>query len=726
MAPARLLGSLATPFLALSLTAQDPQDPGRPGRPDPQEPRPAQEPAKTARPVVVTATRNPKDPFEVPQSTTTLSGATIVNERQARTAPEALREVPGVSVQKTAHGQGSPKIRGQTGFQTLLLVDGVRINDSTWRSGNVEYWGHLDPFSFERFELVRGPGAVLWGSDAAFGVGQVISKGRDSFAPGVHADGMAVVRGASAEQSFTGHAESNGNADGFGWHLGTSYKWYDDLAAGRDVGVMPVTGNYAQIDLDARFTWQLDAASRLTLAAQGNDLDDVPRTHNTIYNTRWRGLTAGTDLLRQNDHRRQLYYARFDAEDQGGLWDAVSTTLAYKNRYERQERVPANGRLQVDALTVETLGVVLQARKETGAGTWTLGADWYHDWVASDFREFNPDGSLRSRRNRGVVAGDADYDLAGVFVQDEIGLGERFDVTLGVRYTYAAQEARDVDVPGDSVVFDDIDEEYGALTGSARGIYELAPEWRLFGGYAQGFRAPNLSDTTRFDVGRSGEQEVPAQGLDPEYYDTFELGARFDDGRYAFELTPWYTLVRDQILRRRTGNLVNGIPEVSKANVGDGYLYGIEVQASARLTALELDEWTVFGWVDWVHGRIDQYDNQNRLIRDDVANLPPVTGLLGLRWEHPARTTGAEVVCRMAAAIDSDDYTEQERGNPTRIPPDGLPGYAVISLRGWHRLNPHLLASLAIENANDLDYRIMDSGVMEPGTNVVFTMQADF
>ena len=84
----------------------------------------------------------------------------------SRTVPESLREVSGVMVQKTSHGQGSPYMRGFTGFRTLFLVDGIRLNNSVFRDGPNQYASTVDNLSLAGTELIRGPASVLYGSDA--------------------------------------------------------------------------------------------------------------------------------------------------------------------------------------------------------------------------------------------------------------------------------------------------------------------------------------------------------------------------------------------------------------------------------------------------------------------------------------------------------------------------------------------------------------------------------
>ncbi|MBM4062552.1 MAG: hypothetical protein FJ265_15860, partial [Planctomycetes bacterium] len=172
------------------------QDP--PGRPA--------EPARSAL-VVVTATRTAQDPFDAPRSVDVVS-AEQLQRGNYRTLPQALRELPGVLVQETAPGQGSPYLRGFTGYQNVMLIDGIRLNNSTFRSGPNQYWSTIDPLSLDRIEVLKGPASALHGSDAVGGVVQVFTVSPDRYsAAGIAHGGSLFGRYASAEDSVAGRAE---------------------------------------------------------------------------------------------------------------------------------------------------------------------------------------------------------------------------------------------------------------------------------------------------------------------------------------------------------------------------------------------------------------------------------------------------------------------------------------------------------------------------------------
>src|SRR4028119_1514941 len=125
--------------------------------------------------VIITAERKAEKMLVVPYSTETLS-KTNIEDYQSRTTPEALMGVNGVFVQKTNHGGGSPFLRGLTGNQTLLLVDGIRLNNSTFRYGPNQYLNTIDAYTINRIEVAKGTGSVQYGSDALGSVIQVLTK----------------------------------------------------------------------------------------------------------------------------------------------------------------------------------------------------------------------------------------------------------------------------------------------------------------------------------------------------------------------------------------------------------------------------------------------------------------------------------------------------------------------------------------------------------------------
>jgi hemoglobin/transferrin/lactoferrin receptor protein len=162
--------------------------------------------------VVVTATRSEEEAFSLPYSTSVVGGADL-ERRMPRTTPEALRELPSVMLQKTSHGQGSPYLRGFTGFRTLMLIDGIRLNNSTFRDGPNQYWSTVDNYALDRLEVVRGPSSVLYGSDAIGGTVNAIPLSRGAYTNGFDWDARLLYRFASAEDSHIGRAEFSGNID---------------------------------------------------------------------------------------------------------------------------------------------------------------------------------------------------------------------------------------------------------------------------------------------------------------------------------------------------------------------------------------------------------------------------------------------------------------------------------------------------------------------------------
>lgn len=132
-------------------------------------------PAADAADVVVTATRVAQPASEIGQAVTVIDRAEI-ERRQTVVVSDLLATTPGVTVTRngTLGALTGVRIRGAESDQTLVVIDGVRVNDPASTGGGFDF-GNLLASSVERIEVLRGPNSVPWGSQAIGGVVNIIT-----------------------------------------------------------------------------------------------------------------------------------------------------------------------------------------------------------------------------------------------------------------------------------------------------------------------------------------------------------------------------------------------------------------------------------------------------------------------------------------------------------------------------------------------------------------------
>jgi vitamin B12 transporter len=141
--------------------------------------------------IVVTATRSAQPLDETGSSVAVLSGADLATQ-QTLVVSDALAQVPGLAVTR-AGGPGqdtSVFIRGADPGETLVLIDGVRLNDPSTTDGQAVL-GDLFVNDIQRIEVLRGPQSTLYGSDAMGGIVNIITQrgGAQTFAAQLDAEG---------------------------------------------------------------------------------------------------------------------------------------------------------------------------------------------------------------------------------------------------------------------------------------------------------------------------------------------------------------------------------------------------------------------------------------------------------------------------------------------------------------------------------------------------------
>lgn len=671
-------------------------------------------PDATQDDLVVTASRHEAAAFDLPYAITSISAEDARHGPDGRSLPNALTREPSVMVQKTGPGQSSPYIRGFTGFRTLFMVDGVRLNNSVWRDGPNQYAGTVDLWGIDEIELVRGPGSVLWGSDAVGGT--VNARTTAAVADGTWG-GSYATRWSSAERSLVNRLSfAGGEEGGVAIKGGVTDKNFGTLHAGRGSGDLRGTA-YDERDLDLRVDLPAGLDDSFTFAAQRVRQTDVPRTHKTVKAVPFHGTTVGSELSRDIDQARDLVYGRYRfAGDAGSLYDEGSVTLSWQRQQEDQLRTRTGGRLDARGFDVATTGVAAEFVSEAGGALWSWGSDWYHDSVNS-FRRDVTLGVPGPPNIQGPVGDNASYDLIGVFAQGEFTNGDT-ETTAGVRFSQASARASKVDdptvaggspfTPGNILR---VSESWNDLTASVRVAHHVSESTLVYAGVSQGFRAPNLSDLTS-DLEDSGI-ESPTPNLDPEKFLALEMGAKARHAGWSGEAAVFYTFIDDMIVRSPTGGFIGGVPIFRKDNVGDGQVFGLELRGERELGV----GWKAFASASWIDGEIQQFNGAGLAVDKPLSRLMPLTVVGGATYESEDGSWWVQGDTVLADAADK--LSLRDATDTSRIPPGGTPGYGILGVRGAIQIDSASTLFLGLENLLDKDYRIHGSGQNEPGRSLV-------
>jgi hemoglobin/transferrin/lactoferrin receptor protein len=154
-------------------------------------------------------------------------------QKPLATIANALEGAPGVMVQQSTNGQASPFLRGLTGYHVLNLIDGVRFNNSTFRSGPNQYLAFADPSQAQRIEVMLGPASAQFGSDALGGAIQVLTPApRFGEASSRRSSADARLFASSADRSGGAEATFFLRGEGVSWSAGGNRRQLNDLRGG--------------------------------------------------------------------------------------------------------------------------------------------------------------------------------------------------------------------------------------------------------------------------------------------------------------------------------------------------------------------------------------------------------------------------------------------------------------------------------------------------------------
>ena len=737
--------------------------------------------------VTVTATRAEKEPFKTPNAITVLNLKQL-ERSNVEHASNLLRDSVGVIAQETTVGQGSPMLRSLTGYQTLIQVDWVRLNNSTFRSGPNQYTATIGPEMLARTEVLLGSSSTLYGSGAMGGVVNFFTKAVpiDPSQKTLTIHPRLLARYSTATQEKLGRLEVSGNQGNFGFIVGGGVRDYGDITPGSgydlhyknrkyeivedmpsgvklydydEVGALPKDNipdrwlietegplGWRAFNADAKFGYQLSETSTVNVAYQLWRQPQTPR-----YDKIAPQEFAEFFFEPQN---RDLVYANYTVNPAEANIDTFRVTASYHRQKEGRNEVKRGEtarRQRYD--TVNTIGLSTQAVSSILPRQRLVGgAEFYFDTIQS--RTVKTDGGKEDiDEEKGRFINGSQFWDASLYLQDEITIHERIELILGGRATFYQTNA---DLSVRDPEFDEFNVFDNSLTGSAGVVVGLANSLNFVSSFATAFRAPSLNDTTAVEVTNEGVT-APSPDLRSETSWTVEGGLKAKHRYFSGALTLFHSKVSGLVARRPVQeayagetlpqlhqNLIKeyeGIDVLVFDNVDEAQFQGVEL---AGLVPIRPDL-SVFGNAALLRGEVlkiaGKAPDPQKPWEARTRREPPLNGIVGIQWEPLNTQYWAMFFVRAAAEqrrLNRSDIRDPRIQGSTRDPAEvkfdangaaidaGTPGWWTLNIRGGVKLFDSTRLTLSLENLLNQRYRQHGSGVNSPGFNVSLSLDNRF
>ena len=625
---------------------------------------------------------------------------TILSQRELlERAPsdmlQALEREVGVTVQRTQRGAASPFIRGLTGQQVLILVDGIRLNNATFRSGPNQYFNTIDPGMVDHIEVIRGPQAMLYGSDAIGGVINVVTRSNQNLLGGGFFGGEWIQKFSSADLGYYGRLNVEGTIGTGSYFAGAGYGNFNDLDRGGELGRQPWT-SYGQHSGDIKLSYLLAENRMLTVSLQHFVQQDLARSDR-----------FPTRLTVFDPQQRSMGYVRYIATEMAGpMFDRLSVTASYHRQREAStDRRFNTSNLDIGEFDTETLGLlVMFSRDLADLGRLTYGVDIYYDDVdAFKDRHDASSGAFLSQLTP-QFPDDGIYQQTGAYLQWDTELNDRLGAVSGVRFTRISADATpivNIDDDNNPATPDvptplPINPQFSDWSASAGLNYRLRDDLHLVTSFSEGFRAPNLDDLAATnDNVQQGAADIPSVNLQPEHSTSYDVGLKWEQQDFRGQVFYFWTDIDNMIVRAPAGSV--GTDTLFSRVNHDAHLNGLEIGGDYRLD----DSLTAYGNMSYYHG-------VDREAQEPLSRIPPLQVVAGIRRRDPGTRSYIDFYTWIAGRQDRLNFQDL---SDSRIPSDGTPGYATFNLRLGKMISEREHISLELENLFDKDYRVHGSGV---------------
>jgi hemoglobin/transferrin/lactoferrin receptor protein len=698
----------------------------------------------TLKDVVVSANKVEETRKTIAQQISVLYANQIAGLQSQSTA-DVMANTGTVFIQKSQLGGGSVTIRGFEASRTLLVVDGVRMNNLIYRAGHLQNIVTLDNNSLSKVEILYGSSSTVYGSDALGGVVLLYTK-KPVFASGNQdkvVKANAFSRYGSADNEVTGHLDFNIGGKRIASLTSVTYSMFSDLRGGKNKNVFyknsygerpfyaerfnnkdslvrnndkynQVQSGYKQYDLVQKIAFRQNDYITHSVNFQFSNSSDIPR---------YDRLTdpAGTGLKYSEwyygPQKRLLAAYDLNIVNPGSWFNSIHAGINYQNIEEsRHTRKFNNNNLQHRNENVNVIGANLDFQKIIDRNNIRFGIDAQYNTLKSTANNENIATEILSPLDTRYPDGDNRMTSAAIYFSHTLLINEHLTLTDGIRAGYISLNSTFIDKSFFPLPFEDASQKNPVYSGNIGIIASPSEDLKISFLVSTGFRAPNVDDLSKVFESAPGQIIVPNSSLKPEQTISYEIGVtKIFNNRTSWENTIYFTdfynaIVTDQF--RYNGEdsiLYDGTMSQVMANQNKkkAFIYGLTSDLKSELTP---NLFLSFG-VNYTYGRINDHGSYSPL-----DHIPPL--IMRLQIAYSKKKFSTEMFINYNSWKRIKNYYLNGEDNEQYATPEGMPAWMTLNMRASYNIHKLLTIQAGIDNLLDTQYRTFASGINAPGRNI--------
>ena len=723
--------------------------------------------------IVLSVARTAAQSKKIAEKVSVISQATLA-QNAPTTGANLLLLSPGIRLQESQAGGGSPVLRGFEANRVLLVVDGIRMNNGIYRSGHLQNAITVDPYSLDRVEVIFGSSAVGYGSDALGGVIHYYTK-----TPKINNSKTLTNRFSSqlnsARNAANYHFETEASFKNWASLTSMSFATFGSIRMGKNRrhgydqwGRVPLysqnnsssyfpqpssnptpnkqlnTG-YTQVDVLQKLVFKLPRESQLILNFQWSNSSDIPRfdklneyREETLRFAEWnygpqKRLLFST-VLKLYPKQPLLYKGTITGGIQSVRESRIIRKFSSLNRETQQEDV-----------TVFSLNGDFEMQKKERSH-FSYGFELINNKILSN--AFSQ--SLFVEENQIVALGEkqliptrypsdgSSYLSTAVYSNLRINLNTKTSLSMGGRFTNTQLEAQWNEQALIDSSLGRVTHKNNALTGSVSLAYRPTKAWKINLLMSSGFRSPNIDDLGKIRE-NNGILLIPNPNLSPEYVRNIEGGIAFGDDLFPLQVNLRFYSTR---LKNYIGRFFYPIAENSSLesypsielgnellitqanfNLGNATIYGLSLDGNLKLS----ESFNAYGTISFTEADNNPF----------IGPLPSILPHFG-RLEFTYKRDKLAFLLRHRFNSEKHPATFSAGGEdgleetPKILSPQGVaiyagsPKWGTYSLLTKYQVFDQLRLNLAVENITDEHYRTFASGISAPGRSFIVGATFDF